>query len=237
MIPTLQLGGLGRGRKADAGDPAGDPYWANVVALLHMDGADGSTTFTDQKGKTWTPRGNAQIDTAQSKFGGASGLFDGTGDSIDTPDHADFNWGSGDFTVEGWIRPNTITGGHYVIAQINAGGYGWLIYQNGSALQLYLSSNGTAWDIASAKAFGTIATGSWNYFAVNRIGNDFTTYLQGVQGAAWSSSASIYDDTGTVEIGQGNLTAGYNGWLDEIRLTKGVGRDISSVPSEAFPNG
>ena len=46
--------------------------------LLHCNGTDGSTTFTDEIGKTVTANGNAQIDTAQSKFGGASGLFDGT---------------------------------------------------------------------------------------------------------------------------------------------------------------
>ena len=54
-------------------------------ALLHMDGADGSTTFIDESGKTWTRAGNAQIDTSQYKFGGASGLFDGSGDWVDTP--------------------------------------------------------------------------------------------------------------------------------------------------------
>lgn len=46
-----------------------------------MDGADAATTFTDSETtpKTVTANGNAQIDTAQSKFGGASALFDGTG--------------------------------------------------------------------------------------------------------------------------------------------------------------
>ncbi len=59
-----------------------------------MNGADGSTTFTDSAtggSHTWTAYGNAQIDTAQNKFGGASGLFDGSGDYIDTPDSPD--WG------------------------------------------------------------------------------------------------------------------------------------------------
>src|SRR5689334_6463249 len=42
-------------------------------ALLHFNGSDGSTTFTDESGKTWSVNGDAQIDTAQSEFGGASG--------------------------------------------------------------------------------------------------------------------------------------------------------------------
>jgi Bacterial regulatory proteins, tetR family len=55
-----------------------------VKVLLHFDGADGSTTITDNNSggaaHAWTANGNAQIDTAQSKLGGASCLFDGTGD-------------------------------------------------------------------------------------------------------------------------------------------------------------
>lgn len=45
-----------------------------TVVLLHMNGTDASTTFTDESGKTWTAGGNAQIDTAQSKFGQVQGL-------------------------------------------------------------------------------------------------------------------------------------------------------------------
>ena len=52
----------------------GDPYFANVSLLLHCDGSDASTTFTDSSsnGHTVTASNDAQIDTAQSKFGGAS---------------------------------------------------------------------------------------------------------------------------------------------------------------------
>ena len=105
-----------------------------TVALLHFNGADASTTFIDESGKTWTASGNAQIDTAQSKFGGASGLFDGTGDSITTPDHADFDVGSGDFTVDFWMRQNTAwTGG--VLGQYSGSDFSpFMIYNNAGAL-------------------------------------------------------------------------------------------------------
>ena len=75
--------------------------------LLHMNGTDASTTFTDESGKTWTANGNAQIDTASYKFATGSGLFDGGGDYIDTPDNADFNFGSGDFTIDLQMRRNS----------------------------------------------------------------------------------------------------------------------------------
>jgi hypothetical protein len=73
-----------------------DPYWSSVVSLLHFDGANASTTFTDQTGKTWSAYGGVQIDTAQSKFGGASGLFNGASDYITTPSTAELTFGAGD---------------------------------------------------------------------------------------------------------------------------------------------
>ncbi|MFB3885601.1 MAG: chitobiase/beta-hexosaminidase C-terminal domain-containing protein [Thermodesulfobacteriota bacterium] len=76
-------------------------------SLLHMNGADGSTTFTDDApggSHTWTAYGDAQIDTSQSKFSGASGLFDGSGDYLSSPDSDDWYWGTGDFTIDFWVR-------------------------------------------------------------------------------------------------------------------------------------
>jgi len=77
--------------------------------LLHCDGVDASTTFTDTVG-THTPvaTGNAQLDTTQFKFGTASGLLDGTGDYVSVPDHADWYMGTGAFTIDGWFRFDTL---------------------------------------------------------------------------------------------------------------------------------
>ena len=81
---------------------------SNTRVLLHFDGADASTTMTDSNvggaAHVWTAAGNAQIDTAQAQSGGASLLLDGTGDWVSTPDHADFAFGSGDFTIDCWFN-------------------------------------------------------------------------------------------------------------------------------------
>src|SRR5262245_43415513 len=67
----------------------------------HYNGADASTTILDTNAggspHTWTANGNAQLDTADFKFGGSSLLLDGTGDFVDTPDHTDFTLGTSDF--------------------------------------------------------------------------------------------------------------------------------------------
>ena len=72
-----------------------------------MDGQASSTTFLDAAtGKVASSTGNAAVDTAQSKFGGASGKFDGTGDYLSLADSNDWNFGSGAFTMDSWVRFN-----------------------------------------------------------------------------------------------------------------------------------
>ena len=78
-----------------------DPYWNNTVAVLHMDGINGSTEFIDQKGRVVTMTGTPMISTAQYHFGGASGYFGGAaGNSVNLTQNTDFEFGLGDFTVE-----------------------------------------------------------------------------------------------------------------------------------------
>ena len=86
---------------------------AATKLLLHCnDVPDASTTFTDDgvTGHTITANGNAQIDTADKKFGAASGLFDGTGDYLTAPDHTDFDFSGGVFTIDFQIYPTALSG-------------------------------------------------------------------------------------------------------------------------------
>jgi hypothetical protein len=82
-----------------------DPY---TTLLLHFEGLDTSTTFTDESGKVWTASGSAQIDTAEYKWGGSSGLFlAATSDSITAADDAIWTLGSDDWTLEMWGKLST----------------------------------------------------------------------------------------------------------------------------------
>jgi hypothetical protein len=82
-----------------------DIYWDYVELCLNMNGSDGSTTFTDSSdaARTVTAYGNAQIDSAQSKFGGASGLLDGTGDYLTVPDAVELRHTNSPFTFDCWV--------------------------------------------------------------------------------------------------------------------------------------
>ncbi len=229
-----------------------DPYAANVVSsLLHFDGTDGSTTFTDVTGKTWTASGNAQIDTAQSKFGGASGLFDGTGDYVSTSANSAFDFGTGDFTVEAWVR---IAGNsaqsadaskrHALIFSVDNGSntipFELAIYGDstttGTGLQAY---NGTT----AFSVTGTVSQSAWHHIALCRSGTDMRFFLNGTQmGATQTTSANFGSASQVPRIGGRPFGSNYNyylnGWVDDLRVTKGVARYTANFtpPSAEFPN-
>lgn len=208
----------------------------NVVlsSLLHFEGADTSTTFTDVSGKVWTPAGNAQIDTAQFKFGSASGLFDGTGDYLTTPEHADFDFGSGDFTIECFVRFNALPAGSAIIRKSSGANIGWLVLQTATTtLNLYASSNGTSWNICSAKVVGTgLTTGTWYHVAISRTGSTWNAWINGALGTGstfpLTSAAALsnYPAAGPVPVAVGSDGAGavtLNGWIDDLRVINGYG--------------
>lgn len=78
---------------------------------------DASTSFADETGSAWTTIGNTQVDTAQSKFGGASALFDGTDDYLTTPNSADLNFVGDDATVDLWMRTKSTAAARGIFEQ------------------------------------------------------------------------------------------------------------------------
>jgi hypothetical protein len=197
---------------------------ANTVLMLHMDGADASTTFTDSSSgaKTVTANGNAQIDTATSKFGGASGLLDGTGDYLTLADSDDWDWGTGAFTVDFWFKYNSL-----------AANYQTQFMSTGWAAGLNISLNRPVGPSAEIYVIGnqynytyTADTTTWHHCAVVRNGDTLSVYIDGTALDAGQSIAGkdLTGLTGGLSIGSGTGYADFNGWLDEMRVSKGIAR-------------
>lgn len=208
--------------------------------LLHCDGADGSTTFTEVMGHTITASGNVQIDTAQSKFGGASALFDGSGDYLSTPSSTDWDFGSGDFTIEGWVYVSASTTNANLISRRS--GTDWapfslLIVSN--KFNFRASTSGSSWAV-DITGNNTINDSTWHHFAFVRSGSSFKMYVDGVaQTATGSTASALMSSSQAIYIGaNSDSTAFFNGWMDEIRITKGVARYTANFtpPTEAFPD-
>ena len=204
-------------------------------ALLHFNGSDGSTSFIDESGKIWTAYNSAQLDTAQSKFGGSSGLFPRSGylDYIDTPDSTDFTLGSGDFTFDLWVRFNEVSSYQYLFGQ-------GLIWAPGSSIDLILQTDSKlrgdlhwgsgTYDTVSVYASTTVSAGIWYHVALVRYGNTMTLYINGNSvGTADVTGKTANDSSENFSIGKfGSFVNTMNGWIDEFRFSKGIARWIST---------
>jgi hypothetical protein len=214
---------------------ATDPYFASVVALLHLDGVDGSTTITDVTGKTWSAQGAAQIDTAQSKFGGASGLFDGGDDFVQQLGSTDFDYGTGAFTIEFFIRFAATTR-QYVYDAVFLNESAIIIRPSTGVVEVY----GPSSHVINSGAT-PFSTGIWYHIALVRNGNAWTVYRDGVSYVTATDSRSWGSTTSAgIRVGGGSAASSVelNGHLDEVRITKGVARYTGNFtpPSAPFPD-
>jgi len=244
-IGSKLIRNIGPLRRATVSAGATDPNFANVLLLLHCDGTDGSTTFTDNSSyaRTITTNGNAQVDTAQSVFGGASALFDGTGDFLSAPDAAEWAFSNG--TIEGRVRfSGSITGRPTLCSQIVDDNNGWALYLDITGAQglrfVQVEGGGVTINISQGATTGWTAD-TWYAYAWNKNGNDHVIYRDGTSIASGTDATPIANFAAALQIGWGANTTlgleGLNGWEDEIRVS-----DISrysgnyTIESEAFPN-
>lgn len=217
----------------------GDPNFDSVSLLLHMDGSNGSTTFTDSSSSALavTVNGNAQISTAQSKFGGASALFDGASDYLTLSSSTAFLLGTQDFTIECWVRLASTSGTQAIVTTADptdAQGF-YLGYDAGN--YLFLAGASASWSVNLTLGAPTLNT--WQHLCAVRSGNTFTTYRNGVQQATATSALSLTNTNNQIRVGgRANTSQWFNGYVDEVRITKGVARYTANftVPSNPFPN-
>ncbi len=213
-----------------------DLYRSQVSLLLHGDGANGSTTITDSSPtpKTVTAVGNAQISTAQSKFGGASIAFDGIGDYLDLANNTQFGFGLQDFAVELWVYPTkSSTIGNSALLDFRANG-----------LYLYLDTTNTGYQLQTS--FGSYTNlalsllNKWSHVALTRSQDTVRFFVDGVLQTSFAGTALNLQSSATLRVGQ-RFTSGpdnYQGYIDDLRITKGVARYTSNFtpPTAPFPD-
>lgn len=221
---------------------AGDPHYNDVSLLLHMDGVDGSTTFTDSSpaSKAVTAYGNAKISTAQSKFGGASAYFDGNGDYLGAPASTNFGFGTADFTIEFWVCPASLpTNSAKVIYDQR-----YALSDKLPTLLTYTGGNviyGTGGTDKITSNAGALAVGINTHIAVARSSGVTRLFVNGLlAGSAWTD-ATDYAISRPIIGGAGDFPSGpynFNGYIDELRITKGVAHYTATFtpPTAPFPD-
>jgi len=194
-----------------------------------MDGS--GSTFVDSSGtpQAITAGGNATQSTTESKFGGKSAYFDGAGDSLS---FADIQLGTGNFTVEFWFKTNSSTQYAQMIGNESSGGtsgFSLLINNNsstGGQVAVYRAGS-----LVVSSSSGDWSDDAWHHIAFVRSGTTVTLYLDGT---SYGSSTDSNSYTGsTYFIGRNNVFSGrdFVGYIDEVRITKGVRYTAAFTPS------
>lgn len=204
-----------------------DPNFASVSLLLHMNGSNGSTTFTDNSSSALaiTANGNAQISTAQSKFGGASGLFDGSGDYLSFS--AISIGASTDVTLECWIYLNSVS---------DVGIFGTTFSGNWQLLAVMAGKLYAYWNgVEVEEPTASITTSTWHHVAITRASGTVRLFVNGTLRATASSSTTNFSVS---RIANTTYRGDLNGYVDDARITVGVARYTASftAPTAAFPD-
>ena len=196
-------------------------------ALLHFGGANGSTSFPDDTGRTWTVSGNAQVSTAWAALGSGSLLLDGNLDYIATADSTDFHFGTGLFTVQCFYRPDTAATNAAIIgkwAGTNAA-RAWILYLNAGSLYFRFSESGSGTLRDVLAAWAPVAGQAYHLAASRDSSGVVRLFVDGVVLAQATRPQAVNTGTGTVRVGHANdLTAAYyiDGYIDEVAITKGL---------------
>jgi hypothetical protein len=209
----------------------GDPYWTSVSLLLHMDGSNGSTTFTDSSNNalSMTVSGSTALSTSQIKYGTASGAF--TDGKLTAPSNSVLSM-DGDFTLEFWVYQTGNTSPYDTV--VSAASESTFMIRHASGYEGVILGGNT--NVANTISF-TLNT--WHHIAVVRNAGTYKVFKDGTD-----ITTSTYTDSSTLDlsgmiIGDSSVSGrNFVGYIDEFRITKGVARWTANYtpPTAPFPN-
>lgn len=236
----MSVNGALRAAAALGGGAVSDPYFSNVIMLLHCDGAS-STTLTDScnSPNTFTSRNSAAMSSTQKKFGDASAYFNGTNQYFDCNYNSNIGlWNNGDFTIEMWVynNANRVASIQSIPLQFSHSATYWAFGTNASGQVEFYYWNGSAVHVTTTS---TVSLTTWTHIAMTLSGSTIRLFNNGsldkevaVSGTPQNASASEY-------VGYVNSSSVYySGYIDDLRITDSVARYTATFtpPTAAFPD-
>ena len=211
------------------GTTAGDVHFPNVKFLLPLNGTNGATTASDSgnDNRTVTFGGsNSNISTAQSKFGGSSLSISGTDNSYIAVSSDGMN-ADGDFTFECWIYDTSTTDYPCLFSNLQSSSNALHTYVGGGSgnkvFRFWSQSSGTNFST-------TLPTNQWYHLALVRNGSTIKLYIDGTADSTTVSNSStlLFGGGSTLQLGYNSSSYRFNGYLDDVRFTKGLARYTSN---------
>jgi len=213
-----------------------DPYFANVVALLHMNGADGGSTFTDNSSyaRTISLTGTPTTVTAIKKYGTAA-MSAPASSYVSFADSPEVRIATGDFTIEFWAYRASGSTSIDFHKQAFTSVYPCRITITNSSAIGASGGNAVGAGVYSLTGLATFPSAQWVHVAVTRSGSTFRLFQDGVLQASATYAGTLGENTANWRIGE---AAGSTGLTDDYRFTVGVARYTSDFtpPARQFPD-
>ncbi len=205
-----------------APNTSGDQFLSYVELLLHMDGSNGSTSFVNSiNNQAITPSGNTVISTAQSKFGGSSALFDGSGDWLTFP--AVSIASTDDLTLECFIYPAS-TQDLGIFGDGTSG-------NNNQLLSILNNKLYSFWGEGEIEG-GTVPANAWSHVAITRQSGVRRLFLNGALVGTHNTSTASFNVS---RLGWTVYRGNFSGYIDEARVTKGIARYVAAFTPPTAP--
>jgi hypothetical protein len=198
----------------------------NTSLLLNMTNA---AIYDAAAQNDLTTVGDAKTDTTTKQWPLSSVKFDGTGDWLLMPNNPAFAFGTGDFTIECWVYFTSVSGAPTITdsRSSTSSTAGFNLGLSSARVQLYTTSQ-------LLIGATTLVINQWYYIAVTRVGTALKIFVNGSQDATTSNSTNFSDQTLVIGATP-NLVNPMTGYIQDLRLTKGVGRTITANPTAPFP--
>ncbi len=211
------------------------PYGSDAPTegLYHLDEPAGETSAADASGNEHDGTvGSAADFTEAGRYGGSAEFDGGSGSEITIADHADFEFGAGEFSIEAWIWIDSLGAlPMAIMSKWNGAAKSWMLMVNADGkLEGRVYSTGTG--DASVVSNDMIPTGEWVHVAFERDAQgELALYVDGVkQDDTETFTASLGDTAEAVVIGASGAGDNFTGKIDEARLSSSArGANLGKV--------
>ena len=211
-----------------------DPYaWKNTLATPLVGSANDISNSVNSGSTTKTITvTNAVASSAVSNFYGGSWYFDGSGDYINASSNSDFTFGTGDFTIEGWVYPVT-NNANKTVFSTNWGANGSIMItfshpSAGGAGKFGFFDNTSSSGSPKVTTSNAYSVNNWYHIAFVRNGTSHKFYINGIEdGSATYSASDLTRDVFIFGAVYTNGTETFDGYMSDVRVYKGAAKYTS----------
>jgi len=159
-------------------------------------------------------------------------FFDGSDDYVLIPATSAWNFAANNFTIEMWIKLNSLTSNNPRLFKTsndgNISGISIVNPPSSNNLLIYMSSNGSTYDILNGAGIGSVTFGQFNHLVTTRVGTSVNVYINNVlTSSANIGTSSIYYST--VGIALGGTVGGGRSIFGNIALFKMYNKGLNAT--------